>query len=321
LVPALTHPTGKAAIPRSAAIAQVAESSPSRPVYPYSVIRGGAYSAAELIQALDGDPVAARHYLVFRRSAVRAAGSTFHDPVYLSYRVGDAIYWTSRPVPLPPGETLLTDGMHYARARCGNRISPTAQTPVNETEPAPQTLNTPHPPSSLSEIDTWSEDRLTPEGFPFNQLAPLLAMPVSAVPGWGLPGGTPPYWTFTPPDGVLALPIAYGLPLGLIPPATGPLIEPNPIPVLSLPPASLPPTLPAVPEFPSTPVVAIVPPNMFPPEIWPPVPPAPVGPGFPISPQIPIEPTVLQPVPEPGLLLPTLLAGVAIALAKFLRRS
>jgi hypothetical protein len=300
----------------------VVKSSPSRPVYPYSVIRWGAYSAAELIEALDGDPVAARHYLLFRRSSVRTTGASFAEPVFLSYRVGNAIYWTSRPVRLPPGETLLTDGENYARARCGNRISPTPQMPVNETEPAPETLNTPHPPSSIAEVNTWSEDRLTPEGTPFTQLAPILTVPVSAVPGWGLPGGILPYWTLIPPTGVLALPIAYGPSLGLLPPGTGPVIEPNPIPGLLLPPAWIAPTIPTVPELPSPPIVAIIPPNIFPPEIWPPAPTYPVGPAFPVTPQVPTLPTApLEQVPEPGFLLPTLLACAAMVVAKFLRRS
>jgi hypothetical protein len=118
----------------------------ARPVYAYSVIRGGAYNATELIRALDRDSVAERHYGVFRPRLVHTTGADFARPVYLSYRIGDAIYWTRRPVSLPRGEALLTDGENYARARCGNRISQNPQTPVNYIEPPPQTLNLTEPP-------------------------------------------------------------------------------------------------------------------------------------------------------------------------------
>lgn len=337
LSPVLTNRAERvAAARRSAAISRVAKSSPSRPVYPYSVIRGGAYSAAELIGALDSDPVVARHYLVFRRSSVRTTGSSFPEPVFLSYRLGNAIYWTSRPVRLPQGETLLTDGQNYARARCGNRISQTPQTPVNDTEPARETLNTPQPPANMiADLNTWSEDRLTPGGTPFTQLLPALPVAVSGVPEV-FPSGSIPSWLLVgPPNGVLALPVLYGPTLSLIPPGPGPVIEPNPIPGLLFPPTPVAPTgfTPAVPPtgpVPSTPpVVAIIPPNIFPPEIWPPAPIFPIVPpgfpltpgvpGIPITPQTPIQPT--QPVPEPALLVPTLLACAAIAVTKFLRRS
>jgi hypothetical protein len=358
LFPALTHRNRRVAGERrSTAISELASPSPSRPVYPYSVIRGGAYSAAELIEALDRDPVAASHYLVFRRSSVRITKSSFPEPVFLSYRVGSAIYWTSRPVHLPPGETLLTDGQNYARARCGNRISQTPQTPVNDTEPAPETLDTPHPPANtIVDLNTWSEDRLTAGGTPFVQTLPALASPVSAVPEWGLQSGTiPSWWLISPPNGSLSLPVTGSPTLGLLPPGgTGPVIEPNPIPGLLLPPPPgfTPPATPAPPVPSTPPVVAIVPPNSFPPEIWPPAPTFPIGPGFPqipgvpgapwipitpqtpiqpwlpgvpgipITPQTPIQPTgPVQPVPEPALLLPTLLACAAFAVAKFLRSS
>src|SRR5215467_132697 len=39
-------------------------------------------------------------------------------------------YWTRRPMRIPNGEVLLTDGRLYARARCGNRISETPLGPA-----------------------------------------------------------------------------------------------------------------------------------------------------------------------------------------------
>lgn len=103
-----------------------------RPVYPYSIIPGGVYNARELDIKLASDRVAARHYEAFSRTNVIAIKSTSAHRVYMSYRKGSAIYWTTKPVQLHAGETLLTDGIYYARARCGNRISETPQEPVEK---------------------------------------------------------------------------------------------------------------------------------------------------------------------------------------------
>jgi hypothetical protein len=310
---ALSYPTGRiAAAARNAAHSKAAKSFPSRPIYPYSVIRGGAYSAVELSAALDRDPVAARHYRPFRRSSVRTVKSTFSEPVFLSYRVSGVIYWTGHPVRLPPAETLLTDGQNYARARCGNRISQTPQTPVNETEPAPETLNTPEPPaSSIADLDTWSDNRLPGDrsNAPV-QLLPGQPLTVSAVADSALEGSAiPSWWGIAPPTGALSVPVTKGTSAVPLPPGgTAPLIEPNPIPGLVLPPMPVAPTG-FTPEAP--------------PEIWPSAPIVPIGPGIPegpiaIAPQTPAGTT--QQVPEPAMQLPTLLACAAFAAAKFLRR-
>jgi len=79
---------------------------------------------------LERDPVVAAHYAGFRTS--RARLDRLEQPLvaYVSYRVHNAVYWTRHPVKLPQGETVLSDGEHLARARCGNRISLTPQQPV-----------------------------------------------------------------------------------------------------------------------------------------------------------------------------------------------
>ena len=159
---------------------------------------------------------------------------------------------------------------------------------------------------------------------PFTQLLPSLAGPISAVPELSFPSGTiPSWWVNSPPSGFLAPPVTTGPTLSLIPPGgTGPVIQPNPIPGWSLPPTTVAPTgftpgLPPTGPVPSTPVVAVVPPYIFPPDIWPTVPILPLVPGLPTIPQTPTQPTgPVQPVPEPGLLLPTLLACAAFAVAK-----
>src|SRR5579863_747981 len=80
----------------------------TRRVYPFSIIRGGAYSKEELIRALEADPVAESHYQEFQLSDLHTVRSPFVKPVYLSYRKNNVVYWTSHAVALHDGETLLT---------------------------------------------------------------------------------------------------------------------------------------------------------------------------------------------------------------------
>lgn len=177
---------------------------PRRAIYPYSVIRGGAYSVAELDAALLTDPVAAAHYAVFDRARLgitRAPASA----VYVSYRQGDRVYWTRRKVRLAPQEPLLTDGVHAARARCGNRISLTPQDPVQAVEPSAIYLDWAEPPptanldaSPVAPPDVFSAHMLVHEIFP------------ALLPNW-LPGtvpggspGSPAYGASAP--GVIPLP-------------------------------------------------------------------------------------------------------------------
>jgi hypothetical protein len=318
LLPLLSRQANRiVAARRSVSALHPVKTAPSRPVYPYSVIRGGAYSADELTDALDRDPVAARHYAGFRQSAVYMTASTFTVPVFLSYRIADTVYWTSRPVRLPKGETLLTDGEHYARARCGNRISPIPQTPVNDTEPAQEVMNTPQAPlNTIADLSTWTEDRLSNFQSPFFIQTPGLPVPLSAVPT--LPTqieSTPPIgWATGYPGGFLATPVGGVNTLTLFPPGPVAVIQPNPIPGLVLPTTEGPPGLPTVPTPPPT--VAYIPPNIFPPDLWPTPPTVPTIPGLPLIPEGPVYPTgPVEPVPEPSLLPPTLLACAAIVAA------
>lgn len=60
----------------------------------------------------------------------------------------NSIYWTRHPIRLAKGETLLTDGGHLARARCGNRISDSPNEPTNAIEPEESELDTPELPDA-----------------------------------------------------------------------------------------------------------------------------------------------------------------------------
>jgi hypothetical protein len=104
---------------------------PARPIYPMSVVPGGAYSVEELRAYLKTDPVARQSY--------EAQAKRVGDPDLLSHlvvkqvakptrmysqlRKGDKLCWTSQPVTVEEGESGFyhngTDKL-IARARCGN---------------------------------------------------------------------------------------------------------------------------------------------------------------------------------------------------------
>jgi hypothetical protein len=202
-----------------------------RRVYPYSVIPGGVVTSKELVSALQRDPVAAAHYSDFHAGSARVMRLPSARQVYVSYRLGDRVYWTSKKVTLTAGETVLTDGAHLARTRCGNRISEVPG-PTSPAEPPKEALNRPvYQPPADGPVEAppvapvWS-DRASPF------LMALNGPPVSSGPV----GNTP----FLPP-----LPIAPccgtpGGPSSNPPPPSGPGPGPSPLPQPPTPPGAPP---------------------------------------------------------------------------------
>jgi hypothetical protein len=130
-VPALTRPAEA-----------VTDNKPLRLVYRNSVVPGGVHSAAELAAVIKRDPIAAAHYAGFEVAKAHLVRVEQSRMVHVSYRIGNQIYWTKNKVRLALGESLLSDGTHLIRARCGNRIADTVQGPVLLNEPAPEVLET-----------------------------------------------------------------------------------------------------------------------------------------------------------------------------------
>ena len=117
-----------------------------RPVYPYSIIPGGVVSAAELRSAMAHDPVVAAHYAAFDLANARLVQVKETRSVYVSYRRGDDVFWTSKKLRLAVGETLITDGQHVSRTRCANQVSDEPRMPVSLAgDPEPQMLDIPVP--------------------------------------------------------------------------------------------------------------------------------------------------------------------------------
>ena len=108
---------------------------PRRVVYPYSVIPGGVQTPEDLRQVSDHDRVVGGHYAGFDFRNARVIELDQPKLVYLSYRMGDRIFWTAKRIGLRKGEKLITDGRITARTRCANQVSEAAQPVVSSAEP------------------------------------------------------------------------------------------------------------------------------------------------------------------------------------------
>jgi hypothetical protein len=113
-----------------------APSRESRPVYPYSIVPGGVHDPRELERVFEKDPVVAAHYREFDFRRARVIQLTQDRTVYVSYRIGGHVYWTTKRVLLRRGEKVITDGKTTLRTRCGNQVSDTARNEVSPSEPA-----------------------------------------------------------------------------------------------------------------------------------------------------------------------------------------
>ena len=115
-----------------------------RLAYPYSVVPGGVRDAQELREATQHDRAVANHYAGFDYGKARTFALQEQKAVYLSYRIGDKIFWTRRQFTLRRGEILITDGNITARTRCANRVSAVAEPLVSSEEPLPEQLEDPY---------------------------------------------------------------------------------------------------------------------------------------------------------------------------------
>jgi hypothetical protein len=178
-------------------------------VFPYSIIPGGAANADALGKAIDADPVVRAHYANFDLSRTRVVRLTEPRLAHVSYRIGDDVFWTKRPLLLKAGETLLTDGEHYARTRCGNQLA-ASPGPVSPDEPPAGAFDSP---LQRMQAQAWvpqiplvspttgtpgpggdSPDPVFNGGFPF---------PVGGIPV-GDPNGTRNTITGAPPSAIVS---------------------------------------------------------------------------------------------------------------------
>jgi len=194
---------------RSQTAAQADSRLTARALYPFSVIPGGVENARELRKALTRDPVAAAHYAEFDLAKAHVIRLNHDWPLYVSYRMGDRIFWTGKKLRIHKGERVITDGVLSARTRCGNLLSATPILPVSPREPSAEAMEAVAPPEIAAE------------------LPPLPFHPVNVPP---LP---PPAYPITPPTGPPAGPIPP--PAYPITPPTGPSAGPIPPPYFPIP--------------------------------------------------------------------------------------
>ena len=203
----------------------------SRPVYPYSIVPGGVQSSGELKQAAATDPLVAAHYRDVSLGSLRSERVKFDRLVFVSYRVADRIYWTSKPVALRKGERILTDGKNEIRGRCGNRVSEAPASPIALHEPPEVSSEKP-----VSVVSTGIPT--VPSTLEDPQWNSISAMPelITAVPSPGAPSGGSPYVPFVPPvvsccsgkPGSPKPPVNPPVPPPIPPPPSPPIATPEP---------------------------------------------------------------------------------------------
>jgi hypothetical protein len=162
----------------------------ARAIYPYSVIPGGVESASELRNSVAHDPVVATHYGDFDIARARVVRLNQDRLLYVSYRLGNRVFWSKNRLTLLKGETVITDGENMARTRCGNRLAEAPVGPVLAAEPAFEAA-----PPEVAQVLAGAPALL---GAPFVPGDVALAPPppdFGIPPGSGSPGGG----IFTPP--------------------------------------------------------------------------------------------------------------------------
>lgn len=126
----------------------------NRPVYPYSVVPGGVRSASELRWMAQHDAVVASHYAGFDYEHARTVRLISAHAAYVSYRVGNRLFFTRHRIMLRKGETLITDGKITARSRCGNRVEENPQQATSSEEPPAIKFDQPFLPATGTALST-----------------------------------------------------------------------------------------------------------------------------------------------------------------------
>jgi hypothetical protein len=113
-----------------------------RKVFPYSLVPGGAENVHEARVAMT-EPANRANYTAMDLAQLKQVKLTTNLSGYVSYRWGDKIYWTKKPLTLRAGETIFTDGTHIVRGRCLNCYSALPMLPTRPKEPSAKILDTP----------------------------------------------------------------------------------------------------------------------------------------------------------------------------------
>lgn len=169
---------------------------PSRVIYPYSVIPGGVQTPEDLRRVSEHDRVVGSHFIGFDFRRARIVELDQPRLVYLSYRVGDRVYWTGKRISLHKGERLITDGKTTARTRCANQVSESPQPEVLPAEPPAAKFEEPFF-GTPGQIPFPGDFNALGSGREFAGLGPagppaLQSSNIAPFPGGGLPPVFPP---------------------------------------------------------------------------------------------------------------------------------
>jgi hypothetical protein len=79
-------------------------------------------SVGDLRLVVDRDPVLRAHFSGFRWERAEMKTLDAPTPAWVSFRTGDTIFHRSRPLVLPAGDRVITDGIRTVRAYCCNDV-------------------------------------------------------------------------------------------------------------------------------------------------------------------------------------------------------
>ena len=169
-----------------------------RAVYPYSVVPGGVHSPEELQGIAAHDHLVAKHYSGFDFRRARIFELKHPAMMYLSYRMGEKIFWTKKQIALRQGEKLITDGKITARTRCANRVEALPQAAVSPQEPLAEQFDDPFAEGGSAmkfdfpgNFESALDHRAGPTGFG-GERPPQSPIAGGFGPGGGGPGVFPP---------------------------------------------------------------------------------------------------------------------------------
>jgi hypothetical protein len=152
------------------------------------VIPGGARTLGELHNAVESDSTVRAHYADFVVANTRVERIQKPQAFYVSYRIGNNIFWTKNAVLIPAGEKVLSDGTHMARTRCGNRLSLAPVAPVSKTEPATEAMEAANPAVLLANNESPVELPVAPPPMTSIETPPVAPVPVAPPLGFFFPG-------------------------------------------------------------------------------------------------------------------------------------
>jgi len=185
------------------AVERSVTASVTRPLHRgHAIVKNGVHSVRDLYRIILSDPEAAAHYAGFNLDAAYLTTLDHTVLAFVSYRVdGKGIFWSSKPELLRAGEEVLTDGVGFIRARCGNRIAFAPQTPVDTTEEIP---------TELTPLESLSTSTVN---LPELRNTPVETYTLPPTPYGPVGGGTPVVPASLPTDRSVVL-IAIALALG-----------------------------------------------------------------------------------------------------------